>query len=1046
MWSAWTEDPVPQSSTGRQIHGRWYVIEMRIHTRLQPIKAKLSQWCYNVDLSEDSLKNWYPNLVLGTTLQSTNKGNFSYLALKNVSHKAPRESFLRLLQDLQTEFKVEITTGWLRWLTGENEDLQFNLTKTRLAVLLLGEGNDQIRSSVRPTKIPWAETSETIFLNVSLALTEDELLLCSIEDEVVARPAPQQICSTRSEHVNQSVDQMDGEHEQKNVIKTEPPDHDTEHDEPFSLSPDLFQSYDQRSSANGASSSATDYQRVNDTTSTPQTFSAQTVKKEASPDTLWLLSTQDIIPWKQENEIHGRWYIFQLMLLDPLERIVAELSQWSTSIDISTEFLRNWSPKLTLGITEESSSQNHNYYLILKNVSSKDIRRSLLHLLEDLKHQHRISVSTGWVRWLTGPKNDCQLDMCISSIKLLLLGSAKEQTAGSVLTCIPWLEKQTVLVFDILLSNTALEEHVHVLPLQESNSVRSAVIRTPPASQGTQPITTADRSTKSARAEMIETEKENLRLHTQVKEHIRDASALIKIRCQCRRLVADKAKFCSDCGRGLYVRCWSCSEELPWNYRHCNMCGVLLNEELLLDTPPASGSPARLSQSSQSSQPSQPSQPQPATASGGSINNDTFLTPHTSTPSLPASVQASTSSQNDVQTSQFSQNTARNPQHRQYGARMSHLSQHNTQISQQSQCHSQTSRAMRINTHRNRQFPYRTSQPRQNSVERQFGGRATQPSQNNPQISTSTLGASVQALDTSSQNFVQTSQFSQNKTLRPQYSQLRTHMPQPGQNNAQLSQQSQFRSQTLRPMQNDTQRDSQLRSQTLQPGQNNAQISQQSQSRSQMLQPGQNNAQISQQSQSRSQIVQPSQKCTNWEKSNQYRARISGTGQANLQISQRKQVMWSPAYEAKVLRDLQQHHYTETGIHVAFTVISRNPLTVQCSVCNVTVNTGSVEQLVPNLGHHLSDDIHNFHLSMLEGEDPVNAIFAWIAGIYKNIFLPKRTLAVCRCDKVEISLLPTDNPYHTIHAHMNSTKHKHASERFVDSEDITIYGKIRKIK
>ncbi|XP_069175500.1 uncharacterized protein [Procambarus clarkii] len=1001
MWSLWAEEPVPTGKNGCQIHGRWYVIEVRIHTRLQPITAKLSQWCYNVDLSEDSLKDWNPSLMLGTTVQSTNKGNFSYLALKNVSHKAPRESFLRLLQDLQTEFKVEITTGWLRSLTGENEDLQFNLTKTELAVLLLGEGNDQIRSSVRLTKIPWAETSETIFLNVSLALTEDELLLCSIEDEVVARPAPQQICSTRSEHVNQSVDQMDGEHEQKNVIKTEPPDHDTEHDEPFSLSPDLFQSYDQRCSANGAPSSATEYQRVNDTTSTPQTFSAQTVKKEASPDTLWLSSTQDIIPWKQENEIHGRWYIFQLMLLDPLERIVAELSQWSTSIDISTEFLRNWSPKLTLGITEESSSQNHNYYLILKNVSSMDIRRSLFHLLEDLKHQQRIRVSTGWVRWLTGPKNDCQLDMCISSIKLLLLGSVKEQTTASIWAArMPWLEKPSVALLDINLSNTFTKDRNKVLPVQTNTGVAPKSRLTEPVSG---PVTAAGPAPPVTAA--------------------RPGPPVTAAGPAPRVTAAGPGPPVTAAGPGPPVTAAGPGPPVTAAGPGTPVTAAGPGPPVTAAGPGTPVTAARPGPPATAAGPGPPATAAgpgpPVTAAGPGPPVTASVTPKKSALKIeqdnlrlhaqirckcssPVGVPDKASSSQDcskclLTKSSCSEELRSNYQH--YGCGVVRNITDEPPLLTPPATASGRSFSQYTFVTPPAQPPASASPASGRSVSQYtFVTPPASPAKgrsiNNdtfltPHTSTPTLPASVQA-STSSQNDVQTPQFSHNTSGSSQHRQLLGSVPPPSQNY------------TL----NRT-----LISKTDKPG-----------------------LQFSQTDQSGAIHIAAALSCS----STQHNA-------VHTDINVPVQSDFCPSSsEAKIIRDLQQHHYTDTGQHVAFTVTSRNPLTVQCSVCNTTFPTGSNMQQFQNLRCHMFADSHAANLGALKHGDPVNAIFAWIDGIYKNKFVLKRTFAVCRCDKVEISLLPADNPYHTIHAHINSTKHKTASKKFVESKVITNYFKIKK--
>nr|XP_045625769.1 uncharacterized protein LOC123775037 [Procambarus clarkii] len=671
-------------------------------------------------------------------------------------------------------------------------------------------------------------------------------------------------------------------------------------------------------------------------TTSSKELEVHSTAEEVLPATLWSSDTRHVIPKSQNGcEIHGRWYILQMLVHDQPETIVAELSQWSRNSDCSTEFLRNWNPKLTFGTTEERSNQNPYYYLILKNVSNFNTRGGLFNLLGRLWDQERISLTYGWIKWLTGNKNNYQLRMSTLSLKTLLMNTIKEQNMALVRPMKePWQENQATLLLDEVLY-TATDEEFPVLPSQKRKRTAPWEELTQSAPGPKQPAMARDADANETQTQ--EMQRGTTQLPITTNEPAQSGSTRLEKTCQ------------GGVGEDLSerVNCSSCDCQLPSNFNYCNMCGVALNalntkdEPPLLLTPPATASGRSVSQYPILTPPASP-------AKGRATNHDTLLTPHTSTPTLPASVQASTSSQNYAQTLQLSQGASQSSQHSTFRTPISQVGENGSQTTRQSQFSDQVTQSRQ-----NSQFCTNVSQPRHNH---------TQSSQSSQQLQPDQLHVLQSIKDE-----VQFCQAHQGDDQMPQTDQGSTVH-----NSASL---------------------------TCSGAQHNAV-----------------NADINAQNAD-------------------INAQNADINAQNADINTRV----DSSEEEKLLRNLQQRHYTDTGLHVAFPVTSSNPLTVQCSVCHETVQTGSLEQKFPDLQRHLSDTTHNVNLSKLEKKDAVKAIYEWIKETYPDQFILKQDLAVCRFDQHKINLLPTGNPYRWLFTHVNSKGHKTSKKNKGNSPDISKY-------
>ncbi|KAK8750617.1 hypothetical protein OTU49_014926 [Cherax quadricarinatus] len=911
MWSLWSERPVPLSENGCKTHARWYVIEMRFGECLKDIKRKFTQWCDNVDLSQELLKDWNPNLTLGSTIQSMNKGNYYYLTLKNVSHKTPKMLLFKLLQNLERDCKIEMNFGWVRWLTGENEDMQFDIRRTGLGIILLGTFSDQMKVSTKPTKIPWEESPEKLLLEIPLVLTKEEELLSSTPES----PVSLHNCITHIKAVHCPDQMYSGNVPTTTIksVKTKPSEVDQEYGEALITPASLSYQYDTQGCSSQADSMlVTSHIRaavddiyvpvggsvdhcptgslLNQADTKHSTLKVQTVEEEAAPTTMWAVSTQKLIPVSVTGvEIHGRWYIMQMNIHD-IQRMTQELTQWSRHVDLNKEYLKNWNPKITLGITENSSTQKYKYYLILKNVSCYATRSSLLYLLETLGNHQIINTCIGWVRWLTGAKEDTQLDIFGTNLKLLLMGTVGEQKkAAEWAIREPWYEKSTALLLDISLGKVALEETTPAL-LTPNSSAPSAML------------------TQSS--EMLKT----------------------------------------------------------WH--------------------------------------------QPGSVVEGHHNVNL-----TNTPAFPNLGNTSSSESLFVQKAGATprEHTARNCE------RKLQCSQNQTQ--------------------RSKYFKFRAKADQQV----QFESQNSQFSQSVRNL-TSKNGQNNSQGSEYSQFVHDMSQISHDDTQRSQYSQFRAYIQRAGVGCAQ-SESSQNYQQTHKSGESVVQH-----SQNYQVGTNNFATPNCSAAPGVVTAFADAAADDAAASDAAASDAAATDAAATDAAANDAAATDATAADAATEDSSPADLrtpvqpsLLTLVLEEKLLRNLQQKHYKETGIHVNFTVTSRNPLTVQCSVCNEAVQPGSTEQQFTDLRCHLLDESHTSHLRTMDKGNQVEAVFKWIDATYKNEFVLKRKFAACRCDKTQISLLPGDNPYDNITFHLNTKKHKTARTKFVNSEDIIKYFKIKKV-
>ncbi|KAG7159385.1 putative Double zinc ribbon-containing protein [Homarus americanus] len=350
--------------------------------------------------------------------------------------------------------------------------------------------------------------------------------------------------------------------------KVEPLEEEFQHLDPSPrpFSPSLFSSNDiQEGSSDYAPLPVRDQSETEvDAAATQQpTLYSQTVGDEATPETLWSVSTNNVIPEsKNGHQIHGRWFILQMQIYDSLEAVIDEVTCWSRSINLRQEFLRNWNPRLTLGTTTESTNEGCNYYLILKNVSNHVARESLMNFLETLQTQKRIRIKMGWIKWLTGLKEDHQVDIFRRGLHLLLLGSDVNQSRASIWPMKkPWMETPADMFLDISLKTKGSLTANAMMPTPYQSSPRKTSIASSPNKV---PFGEATRSPS-----IMDSSTQRVTMTQEMQE--------VVCVCGSQKRVREKSKFCQDCGTKISTQCPSCQETVPLRYKYCDSCGSSLN-------------------------------------------------------------------------------------------------------------------------------------------------------------------------------------------------------------------------------------------------------------------------------------------------------------------------------------------------------------------------------------------------------------------------------------------------------------------------------------
>ncbi|XP_042239272.1 uncharacterized protein LOC121877543 [Homarus americanus] len=568
MWSMWAENPPPENQDGEKIHGRWYVMQMKTYDHIQAIMEIFDGWSHNVDLSQDPLRHWNPTLTFGMTVQSMTQDHNYYLILKNVSDHITKVSLVNCINNMISECKLELHMGWVRWLTGDDQDIQVNMQLTSLPLLLTETNWKKSEALVTPVNPPWTKKTYDLVLDSSLIITEEDNLLASCIEDASAREFTFRTPTGKTPKplkLMQTVHMRDIFTTPK---KVEPLEEEFQHLDPSPrpFSPSLFSSNDiQEGSSDYAPLPVRDQSETEvDAAATQQpTLYSQTVGDEATPETLWSVSTNNVIPEsKNGHQIHGRWFILQMQIYDSLEAVIDEVTCWSRSINLRQEFLRNWNPRLTLGTTTESTNEGCNYYLILKNVSNHVARESLMNFLETLQTQKRIRIKMGWIKWLTGLKEDHQVDIFRRGLHLLLLGSDVNQSRASIWPMKkPWMETPADMFLDISLKTKGSLTANAMMPTPYQSSPRKTSIASSPNKV---PFGEATRSPS-----IMDSSTQRVTMTQEMQE--------VVCVCGSQKRVREKSKFCQDCGTKISTQCPSCQETVPLRYKYCDSCGSSLN-------------------------------------------------------------------------------------------------------------------------------------------------------------------------------------------------------------------------------------------------------------------------------------------------------------------------------------------------------------------------------------------------------------------------------------------------------------------------------------